>query len=218
MKKLLLLATLLIVLMPTGAGSAITSSYDIQLSGCHESDGTYTATVTAHNDGSFWTHLHIIDEDFPPPWGTCAGDVPDGWTQAYTSLSEGSEFSAFYLEYAHDVRTITLDSALPSCGGSGSGAKPLFDMYLLTGGGKYCVLVSNSAPSVASQKVLCFPGQDWVAEQVLCKATLYRNDYWSCDEYGKERLHVDDLMRYYERHQLPDEPHDPAPAPTPDPT
>jgi hypothetical protein len=206
---------MLILIAPTGAASAIPSSYDIQLSGCRDSDGTYTATVTAYNDGSFWTHLHIIDEYFPPPWGTCAGDVMDGWTQTYTGLSEGSEFSAFYLEYAHDVRTITLDSALPSCAGSGSGAKPLFDMYLLTGGGKYCILVSNSAPSVASQKTLCFPGQDWVADQVLCKATLYRNDYWSCDEYGKDRLHVDDLMRYYERHKLPEEADAPAPASTP---
>ena len=221
MKRLPLVLALLMVVAPTGTASAITAPYDLQVSGCRESNGTYAATVTTHNDGSFWTHVHVINEDSPPPWGSCAGDGTDGWTRTYTGLSEGSEFSAFYLEYEEDVRTITLDSSLPSCGGSGSGAKPLFNMYLLTGGGKYCILVSNSAPSVGSQKALCFPGQDWVAEQVLCKATLYSNDYWSCDEYGKERLHVDDLMRYYERHQLPDEPdppEPPAPAPLPDPT
>jgi hypothetical protein len=89
-------------------------------------------------------------------------------------------------------------------------------MWLLTGGGKYCILVSDTHPSAERQKALCFPGEGWVAEQVLCKGTLYDNDFWKCDIYGKERLHVDDLMRYYERHQIEVE-EEPVPA-TPDPT
>jgi len=128
--------------------------------------------VTAYNDGSFWTDLHVADENHPGPFGQCMGAVLDGWTYTVTGLSEGSRFSAFYWVYPSDVRTRTLDSSLPSCNSSSGGAKPLFDMWLLTGGGKYCILVSDTHPSVERPKALCFPGQNWVAEQVLCKATL----------------------------------------------
>ena len=217
MRRTLLLIALLALAIPTGVAFAGITTYNLVVTGCQESNGTYTATVTAYNDGSFWTDLHLIDENHPGPFGQCQGPVPDGWTTSVTGLSEGSQFSAFYWVFPADVRTVTLNSSLPSCGASSSGAKPLFNMWLLTGDGKYCILVSDTHPSVERQKALCFPGEDWVAEQVLCKEPLYDNDFWGCDLYGKARLHVDDLMRYHERHKLTDEEEAP-PAPVVDPT
>jgi hypothetical protein len=202
LKRIVLLLSLLVLALPTGAVLAQAAPYDIQVTGCEEPGGTFTGTITAHHDGSFWTDLHVIDENHPGPWGQCMGSVADGWTHTVTGMAEGTQFGAYFWVYPGDVRSITLDSSLPACGSGSSGAKPLFDMWLLTGGGKYCILVSETHPSAERQSALCFPGEGWVAEQVLCKGTLYDNDFWKCDVHGKERLHVDDLMRYYERHKI----------------
>jgi hypothetical protein len=201
-KKVMLFAAIVAIaagLSPSSAAQAQGLPYDIVLSACRASDGTYTATLTAYNDGSFWTDLHVIDENRPGPWGECMGSVPDGWTYAVEGLSEGSEFSAYYWVYPEDLRTIRLDSSLPSCGASSTAAKPLFDMWLLTGGGKYCIMISDTHPSIERQKAVCFPGEDWVAADAPCSGGVYAGDYWVCDSLGYERAPLSDLMDVYRR-------------------
>lgn len=159
MKRMMLLLGLLVLALPAGAVIAQAAAYDIQVTGCEEPGGTYAGTITAHHDGSFWTDLHVIDENHPGTWGQCMGSVADGWTHTVTGLSEGTEFGAYFWVHPDDVRTITLNSSLPSCVSASSGAKPLFDMWVLTGGGKYCILVRDTHPSAERQKALCFPAK-----------------------------------------------------------
>ena len=122
-------------------------------------------------------------------------------TDLLSGLPGGATVEAF-IPIGPETESFAVGPGLPACGtGSSGGAKPLFDMWLLTGGGKYCILVSETHPSVDRQKALCFPGEGWVAEDVLCHGMLYDNDFWECDVHGKAKLHVDDLMKYYPRHK-----------------
>lgn len=84
-------------------------------------------------------------------------------------------------------------------------ATALFKMYLLTGGDKFCVLISETPPSVERQQALCFPGEEWVAEQAPCAGPIYDDDVWACDPYGYPRLGLEDLRKIYERHAAPAE-------------
>jgi hypothetical protein len=128
------------------------------------------------------------------------GSVPDGWTQTVTGLTEGTDFSAFYWVFPGDVRTITLDASLPSCGKTEAG-DALFNMYLLTGERKYCILISETHPSVERQKAACFPGEEWVASRALCSGGVYADDSWKCDSLGYERAPLSRLLEVHERRQ-----------------
>jgi len=73
-------------------------------------------------------------------------------------------------------------------------------MWLLTKSDSACILISEFHPSVESQKSLCFPGQDWVADHAPCSGWVYDNDVWDCDVYGYERLPFSRLFKIYKRH------------------
>ena len=74
-------------------------------------------------------------------------------------------------------------------------------MWLLTQPDSYCILISEFHPSVESQKRLCFPGQEWVADQAPCSGWVHDNDVWDCDMYGYERLPFLNLFKIFERHE-----------------
>jgi hypothetical protein len=127
------------------------------------------------------------------------GNVRSGNSASFRlSPGEGS-VTITYLEgsgsgpFSHEVDANACPTAVHS-------AKALFKMYLLTGGGKFCVLISETPPSIERQKQLCFPGEDWVAEQVPCAGPIYDDDVWVCDSFGYPRLGLEGLKKIYERH------------------
>jgi hypothetical protein len=77
---------------------------------------------------------------------------------------------------------------------------PVFQMWLLTKEDSACILISEVHPSVERQKALCFPGQDWVAENALCNGWVYDDGFWECDMYGYGRLTFTNLFKIYKRH------------------
>lgn len=202
MKKFVLLALVGLSLFATLPAGAAPAGPRINLSACQASNGTYMVTVSGFYSAPFWGDLHTIDPTRPGLYGdssTCQGVVPSGWTQTFTGLPEGSSFSAyFWADPGGTKKSITMNASLPPC--SQIGANPLFNMFLLTGGGRYCMLISEWHPSVERQKAACFPGQDWVAEQSPCSGMVYDNDTWACDPFGYERLPLDRLKKVYERH------------------
>jgi len=72
---------------------------------------------------------------------------------------------------------------------SGLYEPPQYTMWLLTrNDGTYCLLKSDTHPSVDAQNHFCFPeetGNTWVADNVACFGEVDWNDFWSCaEEYG----------------------------------
>ena len=77
--------------------------------------------------------------------------------------------------------------------------KKLFRMWLLTReDGSYCILLADSHPSVEAQKRLCFPGQDWVAENAIV-GWVYDDGTWDLDKLGYLRADFTYLYKIYER-------------------
>ena len=57
--------------------------------------------------------------------------------------------------------------------------------------GRWCVLLSDTAPSRQAQSWRCFPeqaeqGQPWVATGAPCAGPIYDNDVWECDDESLE--------------------------------
>jgi hypothetical protein len=201
-KKFLLVALVGLFMFPTLPADAAPVGPTINLSACNAGNGTYTVTVSGVYEEPFWGDLHTIDPTNPGGYGdgsTCQGDVPSGWSQTFPGLPPGSTFSAYFWDDPGGTfKSITMNIILPPC--NQAGAKPLFNMFLLTGSGKYCMLISEWHPSVERQKAACFPGQEWVAERTPCSGMVYDNGSWACDGFGFERLPLDRLQKVYEQH------------------
>lgn len=218
MKRVLALAVLLALavgFVPPVAEAANGSV--VEISACQEADGTYTVTIHFDNGGSLYRRHYHLDATMVGGgvYQVQPQDVYGPETFVHTGWPAGTQVMAEMdatpppAEPTLITKMAVLGPHYPCCGsgcpshsGSSGRAKPLFNMWLFTGGGKHCILVSDTHPSVASQQALCFPGQDWTAEELLCSGALYDDDSWECDVYGKDRLHVPDLMRYYERHKI----------------
>jgi hypothetical protein len=78
-------------------------------------------------------------------------------------------------------------------------------MWLLTNWGewdlRYCILISDTHPSIDIQIAKCFPGTYWVAHFTPCTGPIYENDVWACDdnleEHNWSRLPLAELCRRY---------------------
>ena len=136
-----------------------------------------------------------------------------GWVGTFWGLPEGTtyEFSFYGGMTVIQPPELTLASAVPAtysitlegtdyprcenCTG-----EPLFKMFLLARPDSYCLLISDTHPSVERQKALCFPGTDWVATSTPCVGWVCDNDCWDCDYLGVERLSLKNLRPIYEKH------------------
>lgn len=67
----------------------------------------------------------------------------------------------------------------------------------------YCILISDTHPSVEVQKAKCFPNGGWRAWYAPCAGPIYANDVWACDdelqERGWSRLSLANLCQRYPR-------------------
>lgn len=67
--------------------------------------------------------------------------------------------------------------------------------------GSYCILISDTHPSVEVQTAKCFPGDGWFPNSAFCAGSVTADDVWACDdelaEYGWSRLPLAELC---ERH------------------
>jgi hypothetical protein len=213
LKKAVIALALVALLCGAEAAPASALVDPLRISACESGDALYRVSVFATDAGG---PMHVHTEDVVNGH-VCQGTVEGTATFVLEDIPAGSTVLAINTDNEIDNTSLVLEGSFPACsGGSTDGVKPLFKMWLLTGGGRYCILIGDTHPSAERQQALCFPGEDWVAEEVLCTGTLYANDYWRCDVYGKDRLHVDDLMQYYERHKIPWE-KDPQAAPTAEP-
>ena len=173
------------------------------MSACQASDGTYTLTIR-YDAASSAAHIDSwLDHD---KFGTyeCSGNISGPEIDVRTGLPSGTKVVAdidVLDEYFGTEESLKGGPKHPRCGEKSGGAKPLLDMWLLTDGGKYCILVSENSPVGRSPEGVVLPRGRMGPEQVLCNGILYDNDFWECDAHGKAGLHVDDLMKYHPRHK-----------------
>jgi hypothetical protein len=184
MKRVLFATLLILICLPLFHVNAQAIHY-IQYTPCIASDGTYQLGVTAViKDVPFLELRSWINSD--PP--TLVGFVSDGWNTTYTGLISG--WFGVLLEGTN----------WPACPESKKQGEPLFQMWLLTRPESACILISEFHPSVERQEALCFPGQEWVAENALCSGWVYDDGYWDCDMYGYSHLPFADLFKIFKRH------------------
>jgi len=179
-----------------------------------QADAVWNETVTStYHCRSEWLTLTYLFEGGPMTrirgtvtWtagGSLSweGNVSNGSSSSFLIPPGGGSVTIEYLE-GSGTGPFNIPADSGGCPAGEPSGKQLFKMYLLTGAGKSCVLLSETPPSVESQKRLCFPGEAWVAEQTPCAGPIYENDVWVCDPYGYPRLPLEDLKKVHERHAL----------------
>jgi hypothetical protein len=185
---------------------------------CQASDGTRTVTICYDTACSTAHIVSWLDHTMSGPC-ECNGNISGPEAHVRTGLPSGpkgvTDIDVFDT-YFHKEELVTVGLKDPRWWEEAGSATPLFDMWLLTGGGRERVLVGESRPLVNRQKPLCAPGEEWVAEQVLCHRILYDKDFWEWAVHGKARLHVDDSIEYCRRYEAVIEKEEPEPT-SPDP-
>ena len=223
MKRGLLIFSLLIVMVAFFPHDvqAVTLGDSIRFYPCINANGLYTlkVEVVAYTNGIqgggavLNGGLYLMGRKNGGEW-TNYGPVYPGWIGTFWGNPEGTTFDFYLTGMVFAIPngvplafngngigyySITLEgTAYPHC--EVCTGKPLFKMYLLTRPDSYCLLISEVHPSVESQKVLCFPGTDWVATNTPCEGYVCDEDCWECDYLGFERLSLKDLRPIFERH------------------
>jgi hypothetical protein len=198
MKHVVMLLSLFFILIFPFSAEAAPVGHFIQYTPCLAQDGTYRTAVQAIiTDGSTLELQYRINSG---TW-ISVGIVSNGWAKGHAYLPEGTLIE---YHYVGDAKIWGIDfqgTNYPECPRSlPKPAEPIFQMWLLTKSDSACILISEYHPSVESQKRLCFPGQDWVADKAPCNGWVYDNGFWDCDIYGYSRLPFASLFKIYERH------------------
>jgi len=163
----------------------------IKISSCEEEAGTYRVTIRVNPEES--SHLDTCDP--------VHGWIDHGTTytpKAYilSGLPSGSTVDWWVAIDGSDYNGTVSPTGAPTCGAAAPGGDgaPLFDMWLLTGGGRFCILISEAHPSIERQQAACFPGEDWIASDAPCAGGVYADDTWVCDSLGYERAPLSTLL------------------------
>jgi hypothetical protein len=198
MKRIFLIPFMFLMFVFPMSVEAAPVGHFILYTPCIAQDGTYRTAVQAiiTDGGPLELEYRINGGEW-----IYIGFVSNGWFKGHAYLPEGTVIQYHYI----------VDQIMYSIGFQGTdypecpraipkSAEPLFQMWLLTNQDSSCILISEVHPSVERQKALCFPGQDWVAENALCLGWVYDDGLWDCDVYGYGHLPFADLFRIYKRH------------------
>jgi len=200
MKRIVLAVVFIIAFFPFSSVNS-QAGHSIEYSACAHPNGIGEVTATAVIlDAPSRVVEYQVCEGLSCPGWTSVGAVTNGWSITHIGLVGPStvhtRFDGGYPVYTYGY----WPSGLPACPESPKAHEPIIPMWLLTKPDSYCILISEYHPSVESQKRLCFPAQDWVADKAPCNGWVYDNDVWDCDIYGYSRLPFASLLKIYERH------------------
>jgi hypothetical protein len=166
----------------------------LKITSCEEDGGTYRVTIRVHPEES----AHLDTQD-PLHGFVCHGTAYAPGSYVLSGLPSGATVAWWASVDGLDYSGLVNPAGAPSCGAatSSEGDSPLFRMWLLTGGGKYCILISETHPSIERQQAACFPGEGWSASDAPCAGGVYADDTWGCDALGYERAPLSRLLEIY---------------------
>jgi hypothetical protein len=198
MKKFLLCFLFILVSIPVLTASAQvdhTIKYTVL---CYrESDDTYNLQVQAIITGG---NSYQLEHRIGGGGYISDGYVSNGWTVIHKGIPSGINVGYHWVGEIGEYQIYLSGTNYPACPETQKPGEPVFQMWLLTRPESACILISEFHPSVERQKTLCFPGQDWEAENALCSGWVYDDGYWDCDMYGYSHLPFADLFKIFKRH------------------